>query len=148
MAMNFSKSLIYKEILHDGGSIDAQRYLLFLQNMFDAFHETIPRWEITIQHGDARPHVAALVKRWLEGENVRILKQPPYSPDTNLMDRYIFRNYSMFRRGLHFNSSREVEINVEQYLEQVTINKLSKEFRDCKEHFQKVIDTDGDYIPK
>ena len=67
LASNFSKSFTYKEILHDGGSINADRYLIFLQNMFDALERQLrlSRWEVYLQHDNARPHVAILIRNWL-----------------------------------------------------------------------------------
>ena len=114
LASNFSKTLQHKEILHDGGSINAERYLLFLENMLTEFERVLPRWELTIQHDNARPHMAGIVQDWLAQEHVTLLKQPAYSPDTNLMDRYLFRNYEVFRRGVNFNNTQEVDRNVEE----------------------------------
>ena len=39
VASNFNKSLYYTEILHDGGTVNAERYLTFLQNMIEHFDE-------------------------------------------------------------------------------------------------------------
>ena len=75
-----------------------------------------------------------------------LLKQPPYSPDTNLMDRYIFRNYETYRRGQHFSNSREVEINFRSYLDSISASKLGDEFETFKIHLQKVIEADGNYL--
>lgn len=146
LASNFSKSLVYKEVLHDGGSINAERYLQFLENMTNEFEGTLPRWEMIIQHDNARPHVARVVQDWLAGQHVTLLKQPAYSPDTNLMDRYLFRNYETFRRGVNFNQTQDVDGNVEEYLNSVTNRQMSKELECLKAHLQKIIDADGDYL--
>lgn len=108
VASNYTKSLSYFELLHDGGSINAERYLRFLQNMITNFQTRLPAWEMTIQHDNARPHVAQLIRLWLEEHHVSLLKQPAYSPDRNLMDRFIFRNYECYRRGKSFSDSTEV----------------------------------------
>ena len=39
---------------------------------------------------NARPHVSALTLQFFQEMNIRLLKQPAYSPDCNLCDRYIF----------------------------------------------------------
>ena len=146
VASNFAKSLTYFELLQDGGSVNADRYQQFLQNMIARFQGTLPAWEMTIQHDNARPHVAHLVRSWLENHHVTLLKQPPYSPDTNLMDRYIFRNYECYRRGQHFANTEEVQNNFRDYLDSISVSKLSHEFETFKNHLQKVIEADGDYL--
>ena len=94
---NFNKSLYCVEILHDSGTVNTERYLTFLQNMIEQFRPKLPPWQMTIQHDNARPHAAVLVQQWIASQNITLLPQPAYSPDTNLMDRYIFRNFETFR---------------------------------------------------
>ena len=76
------------EILRDGGTVNAERYLTFLQNMIEQFRRELRLWQMTIQHDNARPHAAVLVQQWIASQNISLLP-----PDTNLMDRYIFRNF-------------------------------------------------------
>lgn len=146
VASNYAKSLTYFEILHDGGSINAERYLQFLQNMIANFQTRLPAWEMVIQHDNARPHAAQLIRLWLEEHRVSLLKQPAYSPDTNLMDRFIFRNYECYRRGKNFSNSGEVSNDFRQYLESTSEAKLTSEFRNFTRHLQSVIEADGDYV--
>ena len=63
VASNFNKSIYYVEILHDGGTVNAERYLTLLQNMIEQFRQELPPWEMTIQHDNARPHAAVLVQQ-------------------------------------------------------------------------------------
>ena len=146
VASNYAMSLRYFELLHDGGSINAERYLQFLKNMISNFQTRVPVWELVIQHDNARPHIAQLIRLWLEEHRVSLLKQPPYSPDTNLMDRYIFRNYECYRRGRNFSNSGEVSKNFRQYLESTSKAKLTEEFQNFTRHLQSVIDAYGDYV--
>ena len=146
LACNYSKSLFYHEVMHDGGTINAARYLEFLERMCSKFQPTLPRWELVIQHDNARPHVSRQVKEWLTAQHVSLLKQPPYSPDTNLMDRFLFRNYEVYRRGQHFCNSQEVDESVRQFLTTTAPSKLTKELENFLEHLQKVIDANGDYV--
>ena len=41
--------------------------------------------------------------------NIVHMKQPPYSPDFNLLDRYVFRNMEFERRNMDFNTKEEIE---------------------------------------
>jgi len=148
VASNYSKSFSYIEVLHDGGSINADRYLVFLQNMFTALerHLQLPHWELHLQHDNARPHVAIIVRNWLAAERINLLEQPPYSPDFNLMDRYLFRNYEVYRSGVDFDNSNDVEANINDFITNLTANKLQKEFQQLKIHLANVIEAAGDYV--
>ena len=100
-----------------------------------------------LQHDNARPHVAQIVRQWLEHQHVSLLPQAPYSPDTNLMDRFIFRNYEIFRRNTNFETSQEIQQNFIEYVDNsLTNTKLSNEFQSLKEHLQNVINAGGDYV--
>ena len=74
VALNFSNSFSYIELLHDGGSINNDRYLLFVQNMCTALQqqENLPRWEMCLQHDNARPNIAMHVQRWIH-KNTSVL---------------------------------------------------------------------------
>lgn len=146
LASNYSKSMHYLEVLHDGTSINSQRYLDFLENMATEFENVLPRWEMVVQHDNARPHVARIVTEWIEAQHMSLLKQPPYSPDTNLMDRFLFRNYEVFRKGHNFENSNEVNENVRQYMDDMTNSKLLKELQNLLLHLQRVIDANGIYV--
>ena len=86
------------------------------------------------------------MKEWLTAQHISSLKQPPYSPDTNLMDRFLFRNYEVYRRGQHFCDSQEIDESVRQFSNATAPSKLTKEIESFLEHLQKVIDVNGDYV--
>ena len=74
------------------------------------------------------------------------MKQPPYSPDFNLLDRYVFRNFEVHHRRTNFNSSAEVEECVEQFLSRMTAIQLEKQFEKLRRHVEKVIEENGNYL--
>ena len=72
----------YFEVLHDGGSINSERYIRFCENAFDSLKLThIQRHRIQWMHDNAPPHRSQQTKVFLESSGIRLLKQPPYSPD-------------------------------------------------------------------
>lgn len=148
VASNYSKSFSYHEILRDGGTINADRYLQFLHNMFEAFQRQLglPLWEMTLQHDNAKPHFAIAVREWLTAQRVSLLLQPPYSPDYNLMDRFLFRNFEVFRHNVNFNTSNEVESAIDNFFQSLTAQMMSKQFNELKVHLTNVITANGNYI--
>ena len=107
--------------------------------MIAQFQGRLPAWEMTIQHDNARPHVAQLVQLWLEEHHVSLLKQPPYSLDTYLMDHYIFRNYECYRRGCNLIDREDVQNNFRAYSNSMLRAELSDEFETLKNHLGKII---------
>lgn len=141
MAANFHGDA-YFEILNPGETVNAERYLEFLSRLFTHFHITRP----ILMHDNARPHVARTVQNWLEEKNINLLRQPPYSPDLNLMDRYIFRNFETFR-GLDTLSTKDlVEEKIRDFIATFTPEEFSKQFTDFVAHVGRVIESGGTYL--
>jgi len=79
------KGLVYYELLKPGDSITGDRYRLQLIRLSRALREKRSEYEqrydkVILLH-DARPHVAKIVKKYLETLKWDVLPHPPYSPD-------------------------------------------------------------------
>ena len=81
-------------------------------------HQTppLPTENIVLMHDNARPHKAFIVQNWLRANVITTLPQPPYLPDLNLLDRYVFRNLEMFRRGVDFADLNTLNAIVSQFM--------------------------------
>ena len=76
----------------------------------------------------------ALTLQSLQQTFLMSIKQPPYSPDMNLLDRYVFRNLEFARRNKSFNNKEEVEHFLNEFLnEKMTRFKLSRELNRLQE---------------
>ena len=63
------------------------------------------------------------------------------------MDRYLFRNYEVYRQSTDFTTHSEVKENIQSFLDtSVTTEKPGIEFEEFKKHLQEVIDENGDYV--
>ena len=63
---------------------------------------------VILQHDNARPHVAKVVKKYLETLKWEILPHPPYSPDVAPSDFHLFRSMAQGLADQHFSSNEEV----------------------------------------
>ena len=93
LLMKMSTELnFYFKVLHDGGAVKAERYFQFLEAAIKLLSQklNVPGSQLSIMHDNARPHVAQIVKSWMCEKGVNCIMQPAYSPDFNLMDRYVF----------------------------------------------------------
>ena len=83
----------YFGVLGANEAINSERYVAFLGNLTDFLanqNNPILPENMRLLMDNARPHTAANTIAYLENLNVRLLRQPPYSPDCNICDRYIF----------------------------------------------------------
>ena len=99
----------YFEILQDGGSINSDRYLKFCTNAFDHLHfDNLTKHNVLWMHDNAPPHRSLQTQAFFEQSGIRLLKQPAYSPDYNLHDRFTFRNFEVFRRDKEFQGVEDI----------------------------------------
>lgn len=131
------------QVLQRNQSINAERYADFLQtilNMKRIGH-------LDLMHDNARPHVAVKTQAFCEEHGIKILRQPPYSPDMNLLDRFVFRNLEFDRRKTRFPNINAISEYLQNFMKtKMTKLKLTKEFEQLKNHLHDVIKNHGDYM--
>jgi [histone H3]-lysine36 N-dimethyltransferase SETMAR len=100
------------EALPSGNNFNAAYYIEFLKRMIRSFSRRaihpIEWKELILMHDNARPHVAAGVFEFLQKKGAVLLHQPPYSPDLNFCDRFLFRNFEQHRSNKHFDSDDDL----------------------------------------
>jgi len=67
-------------------------------------------------HDNARPHISKIVKNWVVENKITLVTQPPYSPDVNLQDCFIFRNFETFQRERLLRNKDAVSNILKEYL--------------------------------
>ncbi|GFV09872.1 mariner Mos1 transposase [Trichonephila clavipes] len=65
--------------------------------------------KVTLQHDNARPHVAKVVKTYLETLKWEVLPHPLYFPDLAPSDYHLFRSLAHGLTDQHFRSYEEVK---------------------------------------
>ena len=83
---------------------------------------------------------------FLAAQNITLVPQPAYSPDFNLLDRFVFRTFEVFRLGENYSNHDEVMEAVNDYTATFTTRQFLKQLESLKLHVQKIIDIDGDYL--
>ena len=105
--------------------------------------------ELLFQMDNARPHTAAATKQFLDrrgdGEGA-LISQSPYSPDLNLLDRFLFRHIKMDLRGEDFSGPEDLSKALQRSIRHISENTLVEELKKLKSHFDDIIASAGDYI--
>ena len=137
----------YFEVLATNEHITSDRYVDFLRNLEHFLRQQqvpiLPE-NMKPQHDNARPHSAAKTSQYLDGRNIRLIRQPPYSPDVNLCDRYIFPQLEALAKP--FVSSQQIKDFLEAELPKFTAQRMYKRLEDAIDHTKKIMEMNGNYI--
>lgn len=130
------------QVLPRNESINADRYVNFLEE------RVLPlRRNLIVMHDKARPHTANITRNFFNENGMTLLRQAPYSPDFNLLDRFVFRNMEFERRDRYFENKETVEEFLQVFLRQkMTRGKLQRELHRLRSDMQDIIAIGGDYL--
>lgn len=143
--------VIHYELLPSGQTINAQLYrqqLIRLKQKIQAERPTYAtRHEsIIFHHDNARPHIAAPVKNYLENNGWEILPHPPYSPDLAPSDYHLFRSMQNALSGIRFTSVQGIENWLDSFLAAKPAQFFWDGIHKLPERWEKVVGSDGQYF--
>ena len=72
--------------------------------------------KMILQHDNARPHGAKMIKTYLETLKWEVLPHPPYSPDVAPSDYHLFRLMAHGLADQHFRSYEEVKNWIDSWI--------------------------------
>ena len=76
---------------------------------------------------------------------MRIVKQPPYSPDDNLYDRYLFSRLEAVRKN-NFENRQDLVSFLNEQMPLFTSERTRRALTNLIEDIDTVIEKDGDYL--
>lgn len=152
MALNYD-GLSHFKILDKNQTVDSNVYIQFLaetMSQFDSYELRQERRAVSfenvfLQHDNARPHISQATNTYLKDKNCKLIKQSPYSPDLNLLDRMIFPLLEMRRSKITFGSKQELSDFLEENMSTLSRDVMHNAFEMFHSHCLKVVENDGDY---
>lgn len=145
------KGIVYYELLKSGQTINGALYRQQLMRLKRAIAEKRPGWAtrhdtLIFHHDNARPHVAQVVKTYLDGSGWEVLPHPPYSPDLAPSDYHLFRSMQNALTGVRFTSVA----GIQNWLDSFFASKSEQFYWDgihaLPEKWEQVIASDGQYV--
>ncbi|GBL81888.1 hypothetical protein AVEN_50488-1 [Araneus ventricosus] len=119
-----SEGGIHYEFIPEGQTVNKELYLEILKRLRDAIRRKRPeKWATNdwfLLCDNAPPHRALIVKKYLARHSVTTLEHPPYSPDIEPADFYLFPRLKMKLKGHHFVDSDEVIENATKKLKDLS----------------------------
>ena len=97
-------------------------------------------------HDNARPHVARVVKTYLETLKWEVLPHPPYSPDVAPSDYHLFRSMAHDLAEQHFRSYEDVKKWIDSWIASKDEKFFRRGIRTLPERWEKVVASDGHYF--
>ena len=106
--------VVYYELLKPNKTITGALYRTQLMRLSRTFKEKRAHYhsrhdKIILLHDNARSHVAAPIKTYLETLKWEVLSHPPYSPDIALSDYHLFRSMTHGLSEQHFTSYEDIK---------------------------------------
>ena len=143
--------VVYYELLKPNETITGDRYRLQLMRLSRALKDKRPQYterheKVILQHDNARPHVAKVVKTYLETLRWDVLPHPPYSPDIAPSDYHLFRSMTHGLAEQHFRSYEDTKKWVDSWIASKDEQFFRDGIRKLPERWEKVVANDGQYF--
>ncbi|GFX50826.1 mariner Mos1 transposase [Trichonephila clavipes] len=143
--------VVYYELLKPTETITGDRYRTQLMRLSRALKDKRPQYnerhdKVILQHDNARPHVAKVVKTYLETLKWEVLPHPLYSPDLAPSDYHLFRSMAHGLDDQHFRSYEEVKNRIDSWIASKDNQFFQRGIRTLPEGWEKVVDSDGQYF--
>lgn len=143
--------VVYYELLKSNETITGALYRTQLMRLSRALKEKRPQYEqrhdkVILQHDNARPHVAAPVKTYLQTLKWEVLPHPPYSPDIAPSDYHLFRSMTHGLADQRFHSYEEAQKWVDDWIAAKPAEFFRDGIRKLPERWEKVVASDGQYF--
>lgn len=139
--------VVYYELLNPSETITGALYRTQLMRLSRALKEKRPQYysrheKIILLHDNARPHVAAPVKKYLETLDWEVLPHPPYSPDIAPSDYHLFRSMAHALTAQRFTSYEDTKNWVDSWIASKDKEFFRRGIRMLPERWEKVVASD------
>ncbi|GFT28199.1 mariner Mos1 transposase [Trichonephila clavipes] len=140
--------VVYYELLKPTETITGDRYQTQLMRLSRALKDKRPQYnerhdKVILQQDNARPHVAKVVKTYLETLKWEVLPHPLYSPDLAPLDYHLFRSMAHGLADQHFRSYEEVKNWIDSWIASKDNQFFQRGIRTLPERWEKVVASDG-----
>ncbi|PIC32650.1 hypothetical protein B9Z55_012898 [Caenorhabditis nigoni] len=112
------RGIIYRELLPDGTTVNADVYCSQIQNMVKQYRLLRPESDrIILLHDNARPHTALKTRNKIRELDIEVLPHPPYSPDLAPTDYHLFHSLQNHLRGRKFDDRAHLETDLKAFFD-------------------------------
>ncbi|UYV74896.1 hypothetical protein LAZ67_12001710 [Cordylochernes scorpioides] len=143
------RGVVHHEFMPQGRTVNKEYYLLVMRNLRKAIRQKRPDlWKNKnwlLRHDNAPAHTSLLVRDFLAKNNTLMMPQPPYSPDLDPCDFFLFPKLKRSMKGRRYATLDEIKTASKEELKIFLKNDFMKCFEDWKNPWHKCIISHGDY---
>ena len=99
-----------------------------------------------LHHDNAPAHKALHTRARLNETGIKLVEQPPYSPDLAPADYFLFPWLKHVLRGVWFRNVQELKDRVSMMLKSIPAAEFAQAFEDLKKRWQKCVLHEGRYF--
>ena len=130
--------------------VNRQFYQEVLARLRDAVRRKKPElWENQtwmLHHDNAPAHASLLIRSYLAKHQISVVPHPPYSPDLDPADFFLFPKLKTTLKGRLFQTIEEIQENAIRELRAITESAFQEAFQDWKKCCEWCIASRGDYF--
>ena len=117
-----------------------------LPEVFDELRKNNPKRRIILHHDNASSHTSHQTSEYLATQNIELMGHPPYSPDLEPNDFFLFPRIKDKMRGQRFTSPEEAVEAFKNHVLSLSSFGWSKCYEWWFNRMQKCIDLNGEYF--
>ncbi|GFW44071.1 putative transposase [Trichonephila clavipes] len=87
-----------------------------------------------------------MLNRFLASKNIPVAPQPPYSPDLNPWDFFLFPKLKNHLKGHHFGTLENIQTAVTDQLKAILISEFHQCYEEWKKRLQRCVASEGSYF--
>jgi len=142
------KGIVHWEMLEKNVTINKELYIAQLHRVNEAIKQKRcdRKGKTILLHDNARPHVAQTVKEKIQELGWEVLQHPPYSPDLAPTDFHLFRSLSNQMSGITFDDEDDLKTWITDFFNTRSEDFWAKGIEKLIERWEKVVNSDGEYI--
>jgi hypothetical protein len=145
-----SDGIVHKEFVPTGQTVNSAFYEEVLKWLLRRIHHVQPELHRTGQwmllHDNAPAHCAIRVHQFLAQRVVTVLDHPPYSPDMETADFFLFPRLKIIMKGACFADLAAIQERVTAVLRSIPKEAFADSFQKLYDHCQQCVVKDGDYF--
>jgi hypothetical protein len=142
------EGIIYYELLERNLTVNAERYCQQFRCLVAAIQQkrsNRQHGEI-LQHDNARPCTANMMKAAIQGLDWDILPHPPYSSDLAPSDYHLLNSRSNTVRGVSFNNNAKLQNWLDEFFRAKPVDFFKREIENLPERWEAVVNNGGECI--
>ena len=143
-----SQGVVNKEFVPQGQTANKQYYREVLERLRNKVHlvrpEIVGTW--MLHHDNAPCHTAISVNEVLAKKGISVVQQPPYSPDLNPCDFFLFPKLKFHLKGRHFGTVDNIQKVVTDQLWALLHEDFQHCYREWKQRLRRCVASQGNYF--